>query len=93
MEKAIVELWNGRLDPGLHLGEKKPELEKLYDLMQRNYDSMKKLRHEELADLLEKYRDCVDEYITLTNEQAFVDGFCLGTKMVVEALTGAENML
>ena len=55
--------------------------------MQQNLARMKRIQNKEFGELAEKYKDCAEEYITVAKEQAFCDGFCLGTKIVVEALT------
>lgn len=61
--------------------------------MIRNQEKIKSELNERQKELLEKYDECNNEYVSLTNEQAFSDGFCLGMKIAVEALIGAENII
>lgn len=44
-------------------------------------------------ELFEKYNDCMNEYIAAISEQAFCDGFCVGTKITAEALSAAEELI
>ena len=57
---------------------------------------MKKIKtklNDETKENLEKYVDCVNDYVLLISEQSFCDGFCLGSKISAEALVGAEQFL
>ncbi len=93
MTDTIRQLWNGNLDPIRYLGLNNTEIKQLEILMQRNEENLVKRLNEGEKVILEKYHDCMSEYHTLISEQAFCDGFCLGTKIVVEALSGAEQIL
>ena len=90
MTDTIGQLWNGILEPVRYLGKNNPEIKQLENLLQCNLKNLEGNLNERLKGLLEKYNDCINEYIALTNEQAFCDGFCLGTKITVESLTSAE---
>ncbi len=93
MTDTIRQLWNGNLDPIRYLGLNNTEIKQLEILMQRNEENLVKRLDEGGEEILEKYHDCMSEYATLISEQAFRDGFCLGAKIVVEALSGAERIL
>ena len=69
------------------------EIKQLENLIQRNLEELEGILDKTGRELFEKYRACVDEYMFIIREQAFGDGFCLGTRIMVEALTGAEQML
>ncbi|MBQ7895600.1 MAG: hypothetical protein IJ364_03470 [Oscillospiraceae bacterium] len=66
------------------------ELEKL---MQNNLDKLDGLLSEKAAEILSRYTDCVSEYITIISQQAFCDGFCLGTRISAEAIQTTEQFL
>ncbi len=93
MTETIRQLWNGNLDPIRYLGLNNKEIKQLETLMQCNEEKLDKQLNEDEKETLEKYHDCMNEYATLIAEQAFCDGFCLGTKMIVEALCGVEQIL
>lgn len=93
MTKTISELWSGNLDPITRLGMNNIEIEKMEKLMSDNYDKLKAKLNDETKEILEKYFDCVNDYVLLISEQSFCDGFCLGTKILAEALVSAEQLL
>ena len=93
MTKTISELWSGNLDPITRLGMNNIEIEKMEKLMSDNYDKLKAKLNDETKEILEKYFDCVNDYVLLISEQSFCDGFCLGTKISAEALIDAEQLL
>lgn len=92
MTKTISELWSGNLNPITRLGMNNIEIEKMEKLMSDNYDKLKAKLNDETKEILEKYYDCVNDYVLLISEQSFCDGFCLGTKISAEALVSAEQL-
>lgn len=93
MTKTISQLWSGNLDPIMRLGMNNIEIDKMEKLMSDNYDKLKDKLNDETKEILEKYFDCVNDYVLLISEQSFCDGFCLGTKISAEALVSAEQLL
>lgn len=93
MTKTIAQLWNGSLEPVVHSGKDNQEIKKLENLLSRHLNKLENELDEKSKKLFEKYHDCINEYVILISEQTFCDGFCLGTKITTEALTGAEQIL
>lgn len=93
MTKTISELWSGNLDPVMRLGMNNIEIDKMEKLMSDNYGKLKIKLNDEIKEILEKYADCVNDYVLLISEQSFCDGFCLGSKISAEAFVGAEQLL
>ena len=93
MTKTISQLWSGNLDPVTRLGMNNIEIDKMEKLMSDNYNKLKIKLNDETKENLEKYVDCVNDYVLLISEQSFCDGFCLGSKISAEALVGAEQFL
>ena len=87
MSNTITRLYNGELDTLPYLAMERPELRHLEQLIERNCEKLELHLCERAKKILETYCTCVNEYITLSNEQAFYHGFCLGTKLAAEALT------
>lgn len=92
MTKTISELWSGNLDPVMRMGMNNTEIDKMEKLMSDNYSKIKSNINDEQKEVLEKYLDCVNDYVLLISEQSFCDGFCLGTKISAEALIAGENL-
>ena len=92
MTKTIAQLWNGSLEPCHNFGLKNSEIRQLEKLMLKNGENLEANLNEKERDIFLKYSDCVNEYTILIAEQAFCDGFCLGAKIITEALTGADEI-
>ncbi|MGN1112977.1 MAG: DUF6809 family protein [Acutalibacteraceae bacterium] len=90
MTKTITQLWYGNLEPVNHSGKNNPEMKQLDVLIKRNFEKLAKSLGEKQSEILEKYTDCINEYITIVGEQSFCDGFCLGAKIIAEALSDSE---
>ena len=84
--KIIAKLWNGELEPYIHIGEGSSELKGLEEQVRCSYEMLEKCLDGESKELLDGYRDSVDEYTALITEQAFCEGFCMGTRLTAEAL-------
>ena len=93
MTKTISQLWGGNLDPVMHLGANNIEIGKMEKLMSDNFSKLKTNINDEQKAILEKYLDCVNDYVFLISEQSFCDGFCLGTKISAEALIIGEQIV
>ena len=90
MTKTIAKIWNGKLDPVRNLGENNPEMKQLGALIQRNLKKLEETLDEHQKELFEKYDACISDYMVVISEQAFCDGFSLGSKIIAEALCGSE---
>lgn len=92
MARIIPQLWHGNLTPIKQSEKNNFEMKQLEKLMERNLKKLESHLNENTKEILEKYIDCVNEYMIVTNEQAFCNGFCLGTRILTEALTETEEM-
>ena len=93
MSNIISQLYRGQLEPERALDNGNIELRKTEELIEKNFNKIRERLDEDALKILDKYKDSIDEYIYLINEQAFCDGFCLGTRIVSEAVVGAERIL
>ena len=93
MLKTIAELWNGALEPIRYLGVNNSQIKQLDKLIQSNSERLKENLSETAKEIFKKYDDCITEYISILSEQAFCEGFCLGTKITSEALTYGEEII
>ncbi len=93
MSKTIAQLYRGNLDPIRFIGNGNGEMKRTETLIERNFDKLQETLDENAKEALEKYNECMKEYIVLISEQSFCDGFCLGTRISAEAIGGAERVL
>ena len=83
---TIEELWDGNLAPGEHCGVGDPEIENLNNLMEWNREQLVQVLGPQQKALLEKYTDCMDEFTLRMTACAFREGYCLGSRLMAEAL-------
>lgn len=93
MCKTIAKLWQGRVGLSVKFGSSNSEMKELETLMEKVLEELSKNLAGRSEELFRRYSCNVDEYLTLSNEQAFCDGFCFGTRIAMEALCGAERMI
>ena len=86
MQQTIIDLWNGNIAPCEHCGSHDPVINKLMSLMERNQEKLSSGLTEAQMETFQKYTDCSDEYLLRMIELAFCDGFCLGSKLIMETL-------
>ena len=91
--KLIPQLWNGNIKPIVHFGVNNKQLRELEHYMERHLQKLENTLNEDEKITLEKYSSCLEEYITIITEQAFTDGFGMGTKLFAEALCNAESLM
>ena len=84
--KTILALWEGRLEPGRRCGIGR-EMREVEELLERNRNKLKATLNENEQSILDKYDDCIEEQLFIVAEQAFYEGYCLGTQLTAEALT------
>lgn len=91
MSQTIRQLWNGHLAPGRYSGTDNPEIKASLEAIEGHLLELNRALGKEEAALLESYRCRVNEYIALCSEQAFCDGYAMGTKITAEALLAAKQ--
>ncbi|MBQ4645200.1 MAG: hypothetical protein IJB72_05540 [Clostridia bacterium] len=93
MRNTIEQLYMGKIEPRNVLGNGNIELRRIEILRENNHNKLKDSLDENTKIILEKYNECIDEYIFTISEQSFCDGFCLGMRILSEAIGGAERIL
>ena len=91
MSLTIRQLWNGHLAPVRYSGAESPEIKEVLEAIDLHLDALQEDFSEKEKLLLELYRSCVNDYIALCCEQAFCDGYSMGTRLTAEALMGSRK--
>ena len=86
MMATIIELWNGNIAPGEHCGAHDPQVNQLIALMERNREQLCDGLTAAQKEIFEKYIDCSEEHLLRMLELAFGEGFCLGSRLVMESI-------
>ena len=93
MTKTIARLWMGDLAPIEYFGRSNAELRRLWSLTERNWKTLEETLDPAQKDLAKRYAESAEECDRVCQEQAFCDGFCLGSRLMAEALTGGSEGL
>ena len=90
MGKIISKLWCGAFETAGHSGVNNKEIKELIELLEKQYTKLTTDVDEKQKNEIEKFDVTHSEYASRLSEQAFCDGFCLASKLLIEALGGAE---
>lgn len=93
MKSIIKELWNGNIAPIKNYENNNNEIKNIIRLIEKNKAVLAPTLNEEQKTAFERYICCVEEYLSLSTEQAFCSGFSFGSKFLSEALAIEENSL
>ena len=93
MPKTIAELYNGNLQPIKTLGKFNDEIKHLETLIEKTHADLKNELNDKQKSFFQRYEGNIDEYMCLISEEAFCSGFCVGIKIITEALQNAENIV
>ena len=83
----LEDLWFGNISPWERPFKKDGTYAELLALVIRHQDDLKSRLNDEEKAIFEKYVDCTTEMHDLTEREAFVKGFTLGTRIIIEVLT------
>ena len=87
MKSMITELWHGNINPQTDSRNNSPEMKELMEYMARHHDDLLKTMTDEQKEIFEKFHDCWDEYVSLTEAAIFEYAFKLGMQIAIETLT------
>ena len=85
MKDILKELWNGELALWSEKWERENEARELVGLLERHKAELENELSVKGKTSLEKYKDCHDELQSMGCEEAFINGFSLGVRIVAAA--------
>ena len=88
----LEELWYGNINPDELNIKKHSPYKELLALMIRHQDDLLSRLNDEEKEIFEKYADATNEMYSHTNLAAFISGFTLGAKIMVEVLTSDDEI-
>lgn len=86
MKQTLLDLWYGNIHPSSNATNKSSEISELLGYLDRHYTCLETLLDIEGKNTLEKFNDCHIEIQSITRENAFIEGFSLATKLLIEAI-------
>ena len=82
----IEELWYGNISPWERDFKKGSKYSELLGYIVRHEEDLKKRLNDEEIEILEKFTECTNEMYGISEREAFVRGFTLGVRIVIEVM-------
>ena len=82
----IEELWYGNISPCERDIKKDSEYAELLEQIVRYEDKLQKQLNGEEKEILEKFTECMGEMYGMAEREAFVRGFTLGARIIIEVM-------
>ena len=88
--KTLEELWYGNIDPQGRDIKKGSRIERILSLVVKNDDTMQAMLSDMQKEQYEKLCDSQNELTGLLEREAFIEGFCLATKIMIDVISTME---
>ena len=86
MKSVLEELYYGNIRPFANRRNVSIETQKLLQTMEKYRKQFLDCLTEEQLKAWERYENCLNEIISQSECDIFIDGFCLGTKIIFECM-------
>ena len=91
MKSILEELWYGKICPETDSRTTTKEMKKLMEYIGRHHDSLLTTMTDDQKEILEKFDDCWNEYVSLSEKSIFVYAFKLGARLAIEIMSSAKE--
>ena len=83
----IDELWYGNISPCEREFKKGSTYSELLGYIVRHQQDLLKRMNDEEKEIFEKFTECTNEMYSMTERKAFVSGFTLGARIIIEVMS------
>ena len=87
----LEDLWFGNISPWERPFKKDSAYAQLLALVIRHQDDLLKRLNDEEKEIFEKFSECSNEMHDLTEREAFIKGFTLGARIIIEVMTNTNE--
>ena len=91
MRSIINELWHGNIVPQEDSRNNTKEMKELISYIARHDEDLEKLLTDQQKVIFEKYQDCWNEYVSLSEAAIFEYAFKLGAQLMLAVVGEKEN--
>jgi len=85
MRKILEELYHGNINPTCKQFHRGTQYDETLRCMCKNDEKLLTMLEGKEKETFEKYKDCIEEVHQFNEEDAFVTGFRLGARMIIES--------
>jgi len=85
MRKILEELYNGNINPMVKQFHRGTEYDEALKMMCKNEEKLEAMLEDKEKEIYGKFKDCIEEVHQYDREDAFVTGFRLGARLVIES--------
>ena len=89
---TLEDLYYGNISPHERYIKQGTRVDKLVKLICKNEEELNSTLTEKQKETFEKFKDCQSELADITAREAFIDGFILATRIMVEVMEGLEEV-
>ena len=89
--KILEELWYGRINPSCRTTSEDETTREMTSFIVEKEDEIAPLLSDEAKEILDQMREKQLELSTSNEKKAFISGFCLGARIIIEATSGATS--
>ena len=82
----LEELWYGNIAPCERDFKKGSKYSELLGYIIRHEEDLQKRLNDEGKEILEKFTECMGEMYSIAEREAFVRGFTLGARIIIEVM-------
>ncbi|MGN1420598.1 MAG: DUF6809 family protein [Eubacterium sp.] len=82
----LEDLYYGNLFPNEKCAKLNDEMKELLGLLNRNEEKLTSTLSDEQKETFEKYKDCNQEISEIVERNAFLNGFRLGARIIIEVV-------
>ena len=82
----LENLWFGNISPWEQPFKKDSAYEELLALVIRHQEDLNRRMNDEEKEIFEKFSECSTEMHDITEREAFVKGFTIGARIIIEVL-------
>ena len=86
MRKLLEELYRGNINPMVKQFNRGTRYDESLRMMCKNEEKLNTMLEGKEKETFEKFKGCQDEVIQFNEEDAFVAGFRLGARLIIESL-------
>ena len=87
MKTILEDLWNGRISPWEGQGRFRKEINELSEYIERHEKKLSDLDNDKTKEIVTALDDCFTELCDYERLEAFEEGFSLGVRLTVAALS------